>query len=153
MKKRLTLCVLAFLCLCAGPVDRFEESAKRVRPAIEQVESGGNPDAYNASEDAAGILQIRRIMVDDVNRILAGQKSTKRFTYEDRWDADKSREIFAVYSKYYAKHHKDYSCEGIARRWCGGPTGHKKTSSIEYWKRVGRVLNGDERTHSPSNTP
>jgi hypothetical protein len=37
--------------------------------AIIQVESSGNPRAYNQREDAVGILQIRRILVDDLNRI------------------------------------------------------------------------------------
>jgi hypothetical protein len=37
--------------------------------ALIQVESSGNPRAYNRAEDAAGVLQIRRIFVDDLNRI------------------------------------------------------------------------------------
>ena len=45
--------------------------------AIMEVESSNNDSAYNASEDAVGCLQIRKCMVDDVNRIL----KRKRITY------------------------------------------------------------------------
>ena len=38
--------------------------------AIIHVESSNNDSAYCASEDAVGCLQIRKCMVDDVNRIL-----------------------------------------------------------------------------------
>ena len=41
--------------------------------AIIQVESRGNPKAHAQGEDAVGILQIRKCMVDDVNRILKRQ--------------------------------------------------------------------------------
>ena len=37
--------------------------------AIMEVESSNNDSAYNAREDAVGCLQIRKTMVDDVNRI------------------------------------------------------------------------------------
>ena len=48
--------------------------------AIIQVESGGDTLAYNAKEDAVGCLQIRPIMVREVNR-LVGKDS---FTLDDR---------------------------------------------------------------------
>ena len=46
--------------------------------AIIYVESKGNPQAYAPGEDAVGILQIRKCMVDDVNRILKRKKSPIR---------------------------------------------------------------------------
>jgi len=49
------------------------------------VESSYNDSAYNSYEDAVGCLQIRKCMVDDVNRILRRQKSELRFSYDDRW--------------------------------------------------------------------
>ena len=48
--------------------------------AIIHVESSNNDSAYNAYEDAVGCLQIRKCMVDDVNRILRRQNSKSRFT-------------------------------------------------------------------------
>ena len=53
--------------------------------AIMLVESSNNDSAYNSYEDAVGCLQIRKCMVNDVNRILRRQKSDLRFSYDDRW--------------------------------------------------------------------
>ena len=54
--------------------------------ALIMVESSGNPNAYCKKEKAVGCLQIRPIMLREVNRILRKQKSTKRFSLEDRWN-------------------------------------------------------------------
>ena len=48
--------------------------------AIIHIESSNNDSAYNAYEDAVGCLQIRKTMVNDVNRILRRQKSDLRFS-------------------------------------------------------------------------
>jgi uncharacterized FlaG/YvyC family protein len=53
--------------------------------AIMFVESSYNDSAYHKGEDAVGCLQIRKCMVDDINRILKYQKSPLRFTYNSRW--------------------------------------------------------------------
>ena len=57
-----------------------------------QVESNGNDEAYNESEDAVGCLQIRPIMVREVNRILKMKGEEYRFKMKDRWDREKSLE-------------------------------------------------------------
>ena len=44
--------------------------------AIILVESSNNDSAYRANEDAVGCLQIRKTMVDDINRILRRKKIT-----------------------------------------------------------------------------
>ena len=54
------------------------------------VESSDNDSAYRASEGAVGCLQIRKTMVDDINRILKRQGKSKRYAYIDRWSRDKS---------------------------------------------------------------
>ena len=100
--------------------------------AIIHVESGNNDSAYNSYEDAVGCLQIRKCMVDDVNRILCKQKSDLRFTYDDRWLRDKSIKIFDVYCKYYGL----TTAEEIARCWNGGPRGMSKPLTATYWKKV-----------------
>mgnify|MGYP000630768213 FL=1 len=65
------------------------------------VESSYNDSAYNSYEDAVGCLQIRKCMVDDVNRILRRQKSDMRFIYDDRWLRNKSIKMFDIYCKHY----------------------------------------------------
>jgi hypothetical protein len=93
------------------------------------VESGGNPLAFNVKEDAVGVLQIRPIMVEDVNRI-AGKVI---FTLEDRKDVVKSFQMAHIYFAHYCK---GFTPEQMARCWNGGPNGHLKESTKAYWDKV-----------------
>ena len=104
--------------------------------ALIMVESNGNPNAYCKKEKAVGCLQIRPIMLKEVNRILRKQKSTKRFSLEDRWDCGLSEEMFYIWRNY---HHEDSSDEVIARNWNGGPRGYKKQSTKHYWQKVQKL--------------
>ena len=101
--------------------------------AMIQVESCGNDSAYNAIEEAVGCLQIRPIMLREVNRILRKQGDTLRFKLEDRWDREKSLEMFHIWREY---HHPNSTDEVIARNWNGGPKGYEKESTIRYWRKV-----------------
>ena len=100
--------------------------------AIIHVESSNNDSAYRASEDAVGCLQIRKCMVDDVNRILKRQKSTLSFTYNDRWLRHKSIQMFQI----YCKHYNLTTDEEIARCWNGGPRGMSNEVTVNYWRKV-----------------
>ena len=100
--------------------------------AIVQVESGGDPTAHAKGEDAVGILQIRKCMVDDVNRILTRQGISKRFTYMDRWDIIKSYEMFNIFCDYYGL----TTAEEMARCWNGGPRGINNPYTLGYWNKV-----------------
>ena len=62
--------------------------------AIIYVESRGNAKAHNKKGDCVGILQITKICVRECNNILKRRGSTKRYTYADRWDKEKSIEMF-----------------------------------------------------------
>ncbi len=104
--------------------------------AIMYVESSYNDSAYNAREDAVGCLQIRKTMVDDVNRILRRQKSDIRFTYDDRWLRNKSIKMFDIYCKHYGL----TTAEEIARCWNGGPRGMQNEMTANYWKKVKKNL-------------
>jgi hypothetical protein len=104
-----------------------------ITSALIYVESRGNDIAYNPSEDAVGCLQIRPIMVREVNRILKKTNREERFDLEDRWDREKSLEMFHIWRNY---HHPSSSDEVIARNWNGGPNGFNKESTLKYWKKV-----------------
>ena len=106
---------------------------KSLVDALILVESAGNPNAFCKKENAVGCLQIRPIMVREVNRILRKQNSDKRFTKEDRWDCGLSKEMFYIWENY---HHENSSNEVIARNWNGGPRGYKKQSTEYYWNKV-----------------
>lgn len=129
--KLCVLSVLAYASLCGTNGDRYH----KLLPAIEQVESGGDPNAVGDKGKAVGILQIQPIMVRDCNRI-AGES---RWTMADRLDPDKSRAMFRVYSEHYSRGAGD---EVVARRWNSGPTGDKKPVSVKYWNKVREQMGG-----------
>jgi hypothetical protein len=106
--------------------------------AIMFVESNYNDSAYHKGEDAVGCLQIRKCMVNDVNRILKRQKSDLRFTYDDRWLRNKSIKMFDIYCKHYGL----TTSEEIARCWNGGPRGMQNDMTAGYWKKVKNQLDG-----------
>lgn len=108
------------------------------------VESRGNDsaigDRHLVGNEAVGVLQIRPIMVREVNRILKIQKSNKRFTLKDRFERDKSIEMFYIWKNY---HHKDSEPEVIARNWNGGPKGYKLNRTVKYWNKIEKQLNNE----------
>jgi len=112
--------------------------------AIIHVESRGNDsaigDRHLVGNEAVGALQIRPIMVREVNRILKLQKSDKRFTLKDRFERDKSIEMFYIWKNY---HHKNSEPEIIARNWNGGPKGYKVSRTEKYWLKVEKQLNNE----------
>ena len=122
-----------------------------VEPLIQamiMVESEGNDSAYHKGEKAAGCLQIRPIMVREVNRILDIQNSELEYTLEDRWSREKSIEMFHIVNGY---HNKNSTYEEIARAWNGGPNWFKKSLTKRYWKRVQKQLK-KQKKNERSNT-
>ncbi len=113
-----------------APVDRV----RKVFDAVCQVESNGNTRAYNASEDAKGIAQIRPIMVKDVNRIVRQEM----FKHNDAWDKESSYKMFRIYVRHY---YPNGTPEIWARAWNGGPRGPHKSSTERYGKKVIAVMN------------
>ena len=111
--------------------------------AVIQVESRGNDNAYCRKEDAVGCLQIRPIMVREVNRILKLNDIQMRYTLNDRWSRVKSLEMFEIMAE-------EVECcedltrlefyEIVARKWNGGHRGDKKRSTKKYWKKVKEKL-------------
>ena len=114
----------------------LSQNTTHLLSAIMYVESSYNDSAYNSYEDAVGCLQIRKTMVDDVNRILRRQKSDVRFTYDDRWLRNRSIKMFDIYCKYYGL----TTAEEIARCWNGGPRGMQNEMTAGYWKKVKNQL-------------
>ena len=105
------------------------------------VESQGNDsaigDTHLGSNYAVGALQIRPIMVREVNRILKLKGVKYRYQLKDRYDRDKSIEMFLIWKEF---HHKDSDFEVIARSWNGGSNGPKKSKTYNYWKKVEQQL-------------
>jgi len=114
----------------------ISQNTTHLLSAIMFVESSYNDSAYNSYEDAVGCLQIRKTMVNDVNRILRKQKSDLRFTYDDRWLRDRSIKMFSIYCEHYGL----TTAEEIARCWNGGPRGMQYEMTANYWKKVKNKL-------------
>ena len=73
--------------------------------ALIWVESKGNCDTIGSKDDV-GVLQIRKPIVDDCNRILG----CDTYTYEDRYDSIKSVEMFNIIQDHYnPSHDKHYA--------------------------------------------
>ncbi len=118
--------------LINGKIDNREELIE----AMAFIESGGNPATIgdvNLGTPSVGLLQIRPIMVREVNRILRKQGLDKRFKNSDRKSGDKSIEMFNIWADAY---HLNSSYEKMARNWNGGPKGYKKTATAHYWTKV-----------------
>ena len=115
----------------------MSKNSSHLLSAIMLVESSNNDSAYNPSEDAVGCLQIRKCMVDDVNRILRRQGEPIRFAYDDRWIRYKSIQMFDI----YCKHYRLSSPEEIARCWNGGPRGINNPATVIYWEKVKNKIN------------
>ena len=100
--------------------------------AIIYVESKGDIKAHNISEDAVGCLQIRPIMLREVNRLLGYNK----YQLSDRWNKVKSIEMFNVIKQ----NTTNPTNEKLARNWNGGWNGYKKQSTLKYWHKVKEQL-------------
>ncbi len=132
--------------------------------AIEFVESGGDSNAVGDNGNAIGAYQIHKIYVDDLNRILKGTLFS--YTYEDRWDREKSRGMTSIYITHYGigivTPLTQSMLETMARIHNSGPDGwrndpewfvrnrgytkeraeKKIANSKEYWLKVKKVLYG-----------
>ena len=99
--------------------------------AIEQVESEGKEDAVSRNGRYVGCLQISEILVRQCNLIVGYDK----FTYEDRFDREKSHEMFIVYQEYY---NKDGNMELAIRLWNSGDLQcmKRKYRTEGYYRRV-----------------
>jgi len=86
------------------------------------------------NNDMVGILQIRPIMVREVNDILGFEK----FTLNDRFDSIKSIEMFKVFTNY---HTPNWELNLVCRKWNGGENGHLKLETINYYNKVKKKLN------------
>ena len=127
----LSLSLLAFISTQSMWYDKPVEqpiAIDRLLNAVMAVESNFDTMAYNEKENAAGCLQIRPIMVREVNRLLGEDK----YTLKDRWSKAKSIEMFNV----IRSHLKGATDEEIARTWNGGYNGKNIPQTMQYWNKV-----------------
>tara|TARA_R110000868_G_scaffold9795_1_gene48206 strand:- start:7972 stop:8475 length:504 start_codon:yes stop_codon:yes gene_type:complete len=125
------------------PVDEDGITWNDFVEAVIFIESKGDDSAYNEKEKAVGCLQIRPIMVRELNRQLTISDADFRYTLKDRWNRRKSVEMFEVMAE------QVQCCEGltqmeffeiVARRWNGGGRGEEKTATLVYWNKIKSIL-------------
>ena len=117
-----------------------EPKVDHLLEAIILVESRGKEDCIgdkHLGRPSIGVLQIRPIMVREVNRILKKQNIKKKYELDDRYSREKSIEMFYIWKDYY---HSEDSDEVIARCWNGGPKGWKRKATEYYWSKVQKEL-------------
>ena len=102
--------------------------------AIIQVESGGNPRAV--SGPSCGAMQITPICVKECNLILEKRKSKKRFTMNDRFDVQKSKEMFLLIQSFF---NRANDVEHAIRSWNGGQH-YSKRATQRYYEKVMRHM-------------
>lgn len=107
-------------------------------PILITIESGGDNNAVGDSGCAIGCLQIHKIMVDDVNRILG---KPGYYKYTDRTNREKSIAMAMIYFRHYAPNkiehlNKTDQLVLMGRIWNGGPRGHHKDATVKYGLKV-----------------
>ena len=133
MKEFIFLILISLFLPTGSPVGEIIDAKNtNLIDAIIYVESRGDSMAYNKREDAVGVLQIRPIMLREVNRLLGYDK----YTLQDRWSKAKSIEMFEV----IREHTTNPTDEKLARNWNGGWNGYKKQSTLKYWNKVKEQL-------------
>lgn len=98
--------------------------------AIAHFESRGNARAVNGQY--VGLLQISPALVNECNSILKRRGSSKRYTLKDRYNAEKSREMFALIQSH---HNPTNSIDRAIRIWKGG-IGYSIKRTQAYVNRI-----------------
>ena len=133
------IATLAPLPVAAGDANSTTSSRYDWNPVMEaiiHVESRG--DAKAVSGNSCGAMQITPILVQECNNILKKRKSKKRFTLQDRFSVQKSKEMFLLYQSHY---NPTNNVEKAIRSWNGGNNySVKRTHS--YYKKVMAKLRG-----------
>lgn len=112
--------------LGSSPIQPYERLFETVR----SIESNGDNYAVgdkNLKLHSYGPVQIRQSRIDDYYN-----QTGIRYTIEDCFDIEVSREIFMYYVS------PDF--ETTAREWNGGANGMKKKSTLKYWEKVENKL-------------
>ena len=136
-KKLILTCLMSILVLTASAQTKnVSYNWNKVINAISKVESKENPSAV--SKDCVGILQIRPILVADVNEYLKTKGSNKRFKLSDRLNVEKSKEMFVIYQKRY---NPKNNIEKAIRLWNGG-CGYSKAKTENYYQKIMKYYNG-----------
>ena len=120
-----------------GETDGNDKNWEILIASIMKIESVFNQNIVSANGQCVGILQITPIVVKDCNRILKEKHSPVRYTLKDRYDKDKSIEMFNIIQEYY---NPSQNTEKAIRLWNGG-SGYTKKKTEKYYQKVIKEYN------------
>jgi hypothetical protein len=147
-KIKLLLFGFFFFAVCAtatAPLKKNIEMKDVLFSSIAWIESSHNPKA-KSKDGSVGIVQIKPVMVKEVNRICQLKGIDRHFTLADRQSKSKSKQMFWIYQEFYNPS-VDFDklspkqMELMARKWNGGPKGHQKNATKKYWRKVEKRMN------------
>jgi len=110
---------------------------ENVIEVIIEIESKGDVNAISPCGNCVGPMQIKKIVVDDCNEYLKIKKINKTYSYEDRWNLQKSKEMFVLIQQRY---NKTKNIEKAVRIWNGGCCYNKKNTE-KYFNRFLSIFN------------
>lgn len=101
--RKFIYCLMLVLAFCSVSLDgmakgktiqqiKAQHDYTKLIEAIIAVESEGNAKAVSPNGKCCGVLQITPILVEEVNDILG----TEKYTLQDRFDREKSIEMFYI---------------------------------------------------------
>ena len=137
MRSIKAIILTAILSVFVTTVNAQERSFKwdKLMNAIISVESKGDTNAKRGN--SAGILQLTPIAVAQCNKILKEKKSKKRYTLADRFNAEKSKEMFILIQEYYNPQH---NIEKTIRLWNDGRN-YSARKTQKYYQKVLKKYN------------
>lgn len=135
IKRILTTCVILIFSICTKAEGNNNNDSiwNNVMDAIIQVESRGNAKAVDKSGTCVGILQIKKCLVDETNNILKRNNDERRYTYSDRYNPQKSKEMFVILQNHF---NKEQNMERAIRSWNAGFYYEKKYGWSSLQKRT-----------------
>lgn len=118
----------------------YADNVKKLLPALAVVESNNNVNAIGDNGKAIGVLQIWKVVVNDVNTVY-----NTNYTHKNMYNKEKSYKVASLYLKHYGKQYtkqtkKPADLKTLARIWNGGPQGYKKPATLKYWNKVKKEI-------------
>lgn len=141
--RKLLVTLFIFINFCLNTLgSNSENSLSDVIKVIMYIESKNNANAVSRDGQCVGIMQIKKVVVDDCNQYLKFKGIKKSFNYNDRFDKDKSVEMFLLVQeryKNYKRHRSKSNVEHMIRIWNGG-CNYTIDKTDEYYKNVMKAL-------------
>ncbi len=97
-----------------------------------RVESSFNTFALHKAENSKGLLQIRPIVLDDIEQFYK-----IKIAHKECYNPKIAIWIWQTYlDLWISRQNLPNTLENRARIWNGGPSGWKKQSTLKYWNKI-----------------